>query len=81
MSADWYYSSKGKKVGPVSESEIRSLATSGRLSATNGTTSHPLLFVDGPDHVKARIRSDLQFRILGPHWHAATAKTIDRDVN
>jgi hypothetical protein len=35
MSTDWHYSSKGKKVGPVSESEIRSLATSGRLSASD----------------------------------------------
>lgn len=30
MSTDWYYSSKGNKVGPVSESKIRSLAAAGK---------------------------------------------------
>jgi hypothetical protein len=32
MSTDWYYNSNGQRMGPVSESEIRSLAATGRLS-------------------------------------------------
>lgn len=35
MSTEWYFSSKGQRVGPVSESELRSLVASGRISASD----------------------------------------------
>ena len=35
MSTDWYYSSNGKRVGPISESEIRTLAATGRITASD----------------------------------------------
>lgn len=35
MTADWYYSSNGQRTGPVSEAEIRNLATTGKLSASD----------------------------------------------
>ncbi len=35
MTTGWYYSSHGERLGPVSESEIRSLAASGRIAASD----------------------------------------------
>jgi hypothetical protein len=35
MSTEWYYSSSGQKVGPVSENQIRQLAASGKLAASD----------------------------------------------